>query len=153
MQPKTEKEIEQTFKNLTAHISNETAAYYLSDTELIFHDKIYSCAKTYENIICFSMSEYYRDFSISSILEYKKVLKRIKMPFYADCNGYYRILTPEPHVYTLLHEISHVITHVIHPNAPTHGEEFCDVYIHLIELIEPKTISPIGDGGFITWRD
>lgn len=150
MEVKTESQIRQTFSTLTAYIANETGADYLLDTKLVFVPENYSYARSWKNTIFFSRSEYYMDISTLSVIEYKKVINRIKMPYYADCAGYYHILTSEPDVYTILHEISHIIVGMVHKNAPPHGEEFCDVYIHLIEIIEPKTISPI-NGGFINW--
>lgn len=153
MQLKTEKQIQQTFNGLTAHIINESAAFYLSETKLIFIEKYYSYTFPHKNTIYFSMPAYYRNAKSQSTLEYKKVLDRIKIPYYKDCAGNYNILTCVPEIYTLLHEISHIITHRIHKNASVHGIEFCDIYITLIEMFEPKTVSPITADGFITWCD
>lgn len=150
MKSKTESAINETFRRITAYIANETGATYLLDTKLVYASENHSYARSWENTIFLSLSEYYMDVSQQSVIEYKKVVNRIKMPYYCDCAGYYHILTSEPDIYTLLHEISHIIVGMEHKNAPPHGEEFCDIYIHLIELIEPKTISPI-NGGFINW--
>ena len=150
MQPKTKSQIRRTFRNITAHIINETGGHYLSHTKLKFVGGRYSYAMMDENVIYFSIPEYHYDFSLQSTIEYKKVLRRIKMPYYCCCNGYHRILTPEPDVYALLHEIAHIMTDRIHGNVPSHGEEFCDIYLRIIEMVEPKTTSPINDG-LIGW--
>lgn len=150
--PKTPDQITATFNVLTAHIINETAAYYLSDTKLVFTTKLPSYSKPRTNEIHFSLPEYQRDFELQSMLEYKKVLKRIKMPYYCDCANNHRILTTTPHVYTLLHEIAHIICHRIYPGVSPHGEEFCEVYVTIIEMVEPETISPLcEEREFIKW--
>ena len=148
--PKTQPEITRTFYDIVTRIAKDTGAAYLLDTDLLFNDKFYSWALPCKNEIHFSMLGYDRNFTTQSIVEYKKVIKCIKMPYYVDCAGYNHILTTQPDVYILLHEIAHVITHVVYKGAPVHGEEFCDVYVALIETFEPETISPLG-GGFITW--
>ena len=150
MQPKARHEITRVFNDIINHIVNETAIYHLFNTKLFFTDKRYSYALTQENVIYFSMQEYHKDFNLTSMTEYKKVVKETKLPHYVDCDGTRRILTPDPHIYTLLHEIAHIITYVLYPDAPDHGKEFCGSYVRIIELVKPKTISPLS-GGFITW--
>ena len=149
MQPKAQHEITRAFNDLINHIVNETAMYYLFNAKLAFTHKRYSYALT--NTVYFSMQEYHKDFNLTSMTEYKKVVEETKLPHYVDCNRTHRILTPDPHIYTLLHEIAHIITHILYPDAPDHGKEFCDNYVRIIELVKPKTISPLS-GGFITWN-
>lgn len=154
---KSDHDITEIFNRIINHVVEDVGGGFicaeLLNTELRFTDEMPSYARVERNIIFFSRQSYFFNWRDNCVKEYKRVLSDINMPFYCDTVGDWLFLTPEPEVYTLLHELAHIITARMYEHPATHGKEFCECYVYLLELIQPKTFSPSTHDDYVTWGE
>lgn len=157
MNPLTEDAIADIFNNIIQRVVEDVGGGFVCDeiqkTGLCFTDENPSYARIELNTIFFSRPCYLDDFACKCKTEYKCVLSRIGMPFYCDECGNWQFLTPEPEVYTLLHELAHIITEMMHDRPGAHGKEFCESYLYLLELVQPKMFSPSPRAKYVMWGE
>jgi hypothetical protein len=150
MEPKTEDGIHEVFGMLVCDLMEEfDDLYFLNYITLKFTDHRCSFCKTWDGELYFSTPAYEYDVRNRCTSEYKMVLRKLgNMPYFSDSSGEWVILTDEPEKWTILHEFSHIIAEEKYGGPlvkmEPHGKEFCEIYGHLLNFVQPNVLNPFG---------
>lgn len=153
-----DREIRTTFDQIVQTVCDEfpgsDVSNHIKETYLVFIDECGSFMLTGANVIYFSRPSHECNTQTNSMKEYKNVLRQIEVPYFCDCRGDWVILTPEPHVYVMVHELCHAALSVMYEFPVSHGmPEFGMAYSLLLALIQPKTFVPTSPEEFMIWGD
>ena len=144
---KTETELKYVCHVICEELDRHYKSSWFKEIELDVFGEERSCIRCNDlGTIHLSYPQYKIGAERSAITEYLDVVDAIKLPHFRDSELRCCILTDEPEVFLILHEISHIIVEkrgilegLVYPE---HGEEFCYWYFSLIQMIQPDMIFP-----------
>ena len=144
---KTETELKYVFHVICEEINKHYDISWFRRIKLDVFDAERSCIRCDDlETIHLSYPQYKIGAERNAVTEYIDVIDEIKLPHFRDSELHCCIITDEPEVFLILHEMAHVIVEkkgvmegLVYPE---HGEEFCYWYTSLILMIQPDMIFP-----------